>query len=61
MNIVHYSGIGSNRTFVNAESREDSKKFTEAHVLTGGMRDEMDAFYDGIDRDLGEGLSGEVR
>jgi len=61
MVITHYSGTGCNRTFIPAESQEDNKKFTEAHVLTGGMRDEMDAFYDGIDRNLREGLSGEVR
>ena len=50
--LVHYSGHGNNRTFIAADLQEDPSKFSEGHVLTSGMREEMDAFYDRIDIDL---------
>ena len=52
--ITHYSGHGCNRACIAAEPQEDKSKFTEAQVLTGGMREEMGAFYDRIDADLAE-------
>ena len=58
--VVHYSGTGCNRTYIEAGDREDSGVFTEADVLTCGMRDEMDAFYDRIDFDLANDSGKEV-
>ena len=60
MGITHYSGTGCNRTYIEAGSNEDSGVFTEADVLTCGMRDEMDAFYDRIDLDLANDFGKEV-
>ena len=50
--VVHYSGTGCNRTFIETKKHEDSSVYDESNVLTAGMRDEMDAFYDRIDTDL---------
>jgi len=60
------SSLGINDSLESGQCEEngfrmDPSVFHEEDTLHAGLRDQMDAFYNGIDRDLGEGLSGEVR